>query len=398
MYAFIFVITLLVSVTALHGKEGYLCVPVADLVAAPFIEQSSKQHIKQAYQSLTLSPEQGTRSCLRVHQAIFNERVTIVDFKNHQVQIVLKNCFSKAMLGAFDESIKVWTYKDWVVTDDELVQMGIDQSVFPLEYNEKTRCDESIISLVYPWYDQVTQATYSAGTRFCLASTQTNDDTYTVLLFNPKQKELITAYIPKQYAQASGHFSSEERRKMFIALLYSWCDAEESIPFVWGGTSFITHGCHEVVLKKWFSSTDELASWDCSSSSKRPLSGLDASGLILRAAQICGISYYCCNSTALAHSLSSLSFSDMREGDIVWAPGYVGIIASLYTNEIIEAQGYARGYGSVHCISLKKRFADIKTWNDFAACCEKKIPLKSLDSQGRVVSHIPTFKLYRLSF
>lgn len=395
MCAFIVVINLLLCVILIQAQTGYICVPVADLIAEPF-GFSSKQRVKAAYESLSVSPEQGKESCLRVHQAIFNESVTIVASKNDQVQIILKNCVSKAMMGFFDETVKVWTFKDWVITDKELNQLGIDCSIFPGSYNEKTRCDESIISLLAPWYDDVTKIIYSAGTRFCLSPQQSNPDHYALILFDVHDKKLALSTVPKSYVVPSGFFTYEERRWLFVKLLYSWCNEGESVPFVWGGTSFSNFVSDDVVLKRSFTNNSATVSWDCSSCVTRPLSGLDASGLILRAAQICGIPYYCCNSRSIANSLSTVSFCALQEGDILWAPGYVGVIASLQNNEIIEAQGYARGYGSVHCISLKKRFAEIETWKDFVYCCENRIPLKSLDSQGRCVAYVPLFRVYRL--
>ncbi len=394
MNAVIFIGSILFCIS-LQAQVGYICVPVADLVAEPF-NLGNKQTIREAYESLTVSPEQGKGSCLRVHQAIFNEKVMIIAYKNNQVQIVLQNCSSKAMMGLFNEPVTVWTLKDWIITQEELDQLSIDQSIFPGAYNETTRCDPSIITLITPWFDDTTQVTYSAGSRFCLSSEQTDDDHCAVMLYDHKHKRSVIAHIPTSKTISSGFFTPEQRRKMFVNLLYSWCTKGKSIPFVWGGTSFIDFSDEPIVLKKWFNDGNESSSWVCPTSSKHSLSGFDASGLILRAAQICGMSYYCCNSRTVANSLSLVPFSELQEGDILWAPGYVAIIASLQNNEIIEAQGYSRGYGNVHSISLKKRFADIETWDDFIYCCENKIPLKSLDCQGRCVAYVPLFKIYRL--
>lgn len=395
MFAFIIILNLLVCLTTVQAETGFFCVPIADLVAAPFAFDSKLQ-IKNGYDSLSASPEQGKGSCLRVHQGLFNESVTIVAYKNDQVQIILKNCISKSMMGFYDEPVNVWTYKDWIVTQDEIDRLGIEQSVFPKIYDAKTRSDESIITLTFPWYDETTQVTYSAGTRLSLASVQNMHDHYAVLLYDPSQKNAILSYVPQSNALVSGFFTPQERKKIFVDLLYAWCNEGKLIPFVWGGTSFTQGAQDTVVLKKWFTDGAQLSSWDCSPCFSRLFSGLDASGLILRAAQICGIPYYCSNSRTVANTLFSVPYSELDEGDILWAPGYVGIIASLDNNEIIEAQGYSRGYGVVHRITLKKRFADIETWNDFIICCENNIPLKSLDSQGRPVSYVPLFKIYRL--
>lgn len=393
MSAFIVIATLLMWISSVQGQTGYFCVPVADLVAEPF-DFSVKEHIQNAYESLTISPEQGKKSCLRVHQGIFNESVTILAYKKDQVQIILNNCVSKAMMGIYHEPVKVWTLRDWIIEENEVDALNVPKLVFPPAYSDTTRSDSSIISLTVPWYDEVTQQSYSAGTRFCLASIQTRHDYYDIALYDHRHKKSVETSIAKSYAIPGGFFTFEERRKMFVNLLFSWCSEEKLIPFVWGGSSVINFLGNNVELKKSQGGIVAMA-WDCQDAA-RPFSGLDASGLVLRAAQICGIAYYCCNSRSITTMLSMVPFSEIEEGDILWAPGYCGVVASLAENNIIEAQGYARGYGAVHCIALNKRFADIETWKDFIFSCENRIPLKSLNSQGQCVAHIPQFKIYRL--
>lgn len=394
MLGFIFIINVIASCVSLYAQDGFIIVSVADLVAQPFMYTSTKQ-IKEAYESLTLSPEQGKGSCLRVHQALFNEAVTIVDYQDDQVQVVVKNCFAKPMPGMYVEPLTVWMLRESILTEEECNELD-DTNLFPLPYNEESRCDETTLTLLVPWYDEVTNTTYSAGTRFCRDKTKSTSETHAIKLYDAANKKSVSSHVPQSYALVSGNYTFLERRSMFVNLLYQWCTCGNSIPFVWGGTSFINYAHHKPVLKKWFAYGEQVSAWNYSSNGKSPLSGFDSSGLILRAAQICGFPYYCCNSSAVAHTLMNVPFSDIQEGDIVWAPGYLGVVASLDRNEIIEAQGYARGYGIVQCIDLKQRFSNAPTWHDFIQCCEKRIPLQSLDSQGRCVAHVPLLRLYRL--
>jgi hypothetical protein len=390
---YIIILILLCSYeVVLNAQEGFFCVPVADLVAVPF--QGTKDEIEHAYESLSLSPEYGQQSCLRVRQGIFNESVTILAYENDQVHVVLKNCFSKQIMSLYNQPIKVWTLKKWVLSREAVNELP-DYPIFPPAYGKNPDFDKSIIALAFPWYDDVTDLTYSAGTRFCLVSERSNEENFCITLYNAHKKCSVISYVPRTHALCYPDLSYKERRKQFVKLLYAWCNQQGPVPFVWGGTSFTHASNMDVALTTLVGQTESIA-WQPIQWTERPLSGLDASGLIVRAAQICGIEYFCCNSQTVANTLPILSAEDVQEGDILWAPGYLGIVASLDNNEIIEAQGYGRGYGKVHCITLQKRFQDILTWNDFFICCQNHVPLKSLDSQGRCVAHIPLVKIYRL--
>jgi hypothetical protein len=74
-----FFIRLLVCIffisSLLCGQVGYFCVPVADLIAQPF-SKSEKYSVADLYDTISISPERGKDSCLRVHQGIFNEQAT----------------------------------------------------------------------------------------------------------------------------------------------------------------------------------------------------------------------------------------------------------------------------------------------------------------------------------
>jgi len=77
----------------------------------------------------------------------------------------------------------------------------------------------------------------------------------------------------------------------------------------------------------------------------------------------------------------------IREGDLIWIPGHVMVVASLPNNTIIEARGYRAGYGKIHELPLNKLLKILQTglsWNRLAST---KKPLNLLNKEGRHKHH-----------
>ncbi len=400
MHVFITLVFLFFAVNVIHGQVGYFCVPVADLVDKPFVAKNGRT-VAELYDKISISPEQGKSSCLRVHQGIFNELVKIIRYENSQVFVELSDCYSCAMPRQKQQPVRLWTRADWVVAQETLKQLGIPEDIFPkpIENSDNNSfLDDRCITLILPWYDQVTDVTYSAGTRFVMVNDKVDSENYTVTLYHASNKLVATSQIPKNLAIVSKPFLTRaEQKKAFVELLQHWCSLEGIIPFVWGGSSFNYRAKNNyAVLEEEYTYGSQCSYWRCPLIEQKPYSGFDASGLILRAAQIVGAPYFCINSATIANSLQPLfPGQQLEEGDIVWMPGYVGVVGSLENNELIEAQGYSRGYGKIHSIALKDRYATIKTWQDFLYCYEQGIPLQSLNAKGQVVGSIPKFFIYK---
>src|SRR5205814_4688733 len=106
-----------------------------------------------------------------------------------------------------------------------------------------------------------------------------------------------------------------------------------------------------------------------------PKNGFDCSGVILRAAQIAGIPYFCKNTTTIAQCLTPLkSEQQLREGDLILIKGHVMIVSDITKNLLIEARSYGHGYGKLHEISIDQVFEGIETYKDLCdAYYEKKV-------------------------
>lgn len=339
------------------AEIGYFCVPVADLIAAPFAVHN-KSVVASLYNEISIAPERHKESCHRIHQGIFNEQVTILEYRNHQIYIELTNCFSLPVLGSEKQSVKAWTYEDWIISEKDLKQHGVGTSVFPpaLHYLDTQSSQRDIITLLVPWYDSVTETTYSAGTRFCIYDSISYDDEYTIFIYDARKKSIAISVVPHGIALVSNFKDRDEQRKAFVELLYFWCSLDGDIPYVWGGTSFLyTCQNNDAALEHGYDARGNFLEYWNRPGFSRPYAGFDASSLLLRAAQIVGIPFFCINSTTLTHYLQPIQPGEMlQEGDIIYAPGYVGIVGDMDRNELIEAQGYARGYGKVHVVPLKK--------------------------------------------
>lgn len=400
MQCFFKLLGLLVFLHAsLHGQIGYFCVPVADLLPQPFVK-SGNNSIAALYDSISISPERGKESCLRSHQGIFNEQVTILGYENQQVYIELTNCFAQPMPGQNLHPTRFWTLADWVISEQRIETLEIEPSIFPepIRYEDSYPTNKNnLITLLLPWYDSVTDTVYSAGTRFVVIQNRSNEEGYVIKLFDRYRQCATSTSIPRAIALPLCFETVTEQRKAFVELLELWCSFDGSIPYVWGGTSF-SYLCHNdrAVLQQEYKNGVLLAYWNRPAIKQHPYAGFDASGLILRAAQIVGASYFCINSTSMANYLRPLRQGEfLEEGDILWAPGYVGVVGNFERNELIEAQGYARGYGNVHTIALKNKFADINSWQDFLYFYEHGLPLQSLNSEGYIVGLVSKYILFK---
>jgi hypothetical protein len=388
-------IAMMIIFSSMEGMIGYFCVPVVDLVAKPFSVSKNKS-IAALYEGISISPERGKDSCLRVHQGIFNEQVTILGYQNEQVHIELTNCFSQPMPG-LQCPVQFWTRADWVISHEELDHIGIDHTIFPypIRYDSCYQSSEEYITLIMPWYDLVTDSLYSAGTRFVII----NDlpEGYAIVLYNYQTQHTASSIVPKSIALPGSFKTADEQKKAFVELLQIWCSLDDAIPFVWGGTSFSYVCCDDkALLEQEYKDGVVRAYWNRPAIKQRPYSGFDASGFIMRAAQIVGAPFFCLNSTTVSHNLRSLQHHEaLEEGDILWTPGYVAVVGSIERNELIEAQGYARGYGKMHALKLHNKFANIYSWNDFLYSYERGLPLQSLNKDGYIVNTIPKYILYK---
>jgi hypothetical protein len=381
-------------------QKGYFCAPVADLLIKPIQSKRSPLSVREAYANISLQPEQGNYACPRVHQGLFNEPVTILQSEGDEVQVEITNCFFDSAFYR-DRQSKYWTLREWIVSNEELAAADIaEKDAFPtaISYREGY-FDPSAVTLIYPWYDPVSKMSFSAGTRFVRSSNRKETHAFAVQLYNPVTKQIIETAIPKQLAR-TGLFDNEvDQQAAFVKTLYSWINYDDlSIPYVWGGVSFILRTDDEFELKSESKHCEECFAWVRPSIKESPITGLDCSCMILRAAQANDIPYYYKNATTVCNYLHPLTPSEKLEaGDILWTPGHVVIVGNIERNEIIESTGYHLGYGKMHVLPLHKKYKDMNSWQDLIKAYYNGQPLEVLNIDGSVRSVAALYRILKFS-
>ena len=394
LFCLIFII-LFMAHKALYANlsRAVVCVPITDLIGHPLTHAT--------YEALPLCgilPTQAA-SCPRLHQLLFNEQVTVVNSEspiegNIQVQVphlfFITNDINKPQQT-------YWMRADHILFLDELEKKGINYSHVPppIKINNPQSLEQKkVVTLCRPFYDQQTDQTYSVGTRFVKAGPATYKG-QKVYLLDGKKNTMTTVMLPKS-AYIDCAKDIHEKKKQFVQLIQQWAHPKKGfIPYVFGGCS-ITHTSNATLFKTNESPT--LATYaELPDFKHTPKPGIDCSGLVARAAQLCGIAYFYKNTLTLAQYLPPLSKTQKLEaGDLIWIPGHVMVVTDLKNNLMVEARSYAHEFGKVHEIALDNVFLGIKTYDNLVAAFHQKTPLKRLDKSGTIRETFKEFKLLKL--
>lgn len=385
--------------TLCEAKKALVIVPVADLVGQPL----STSNVFFSYHNIPLAagtPKQSS-VCPRLHQLLFNEIVDVIEKQNDEVQVNISTVYHLIQMSTKPQ-ITYWAHKKNLVPLEILDKKRVDIHKIPppIDFNNPSleTTHANTITLIYPWVNPITKQTFSSGTRFVLTPQQPQKNYYSIYLFNPMNFSFTETAIPKQLCLHYNNLHSNgERITLFIQLLRKWAHPDNGfIPYVWGGCSFINvckkdmFSSHEIKNELSYFARDEIQSI--------PKNGFDCSGLIARAAQICGIPYFLKNTTTLAAQLGSLQKKEkLHEGDLIWMPGHVMVVSSILNNTIIEARGYRAGYGKIHELPLHKVFKDITTFSDLQRIYFNNKPFYLLNKENEVSSTITTYKLLKLA-
>ena len=386
----------------LVAEKAVIVVPVADLVGQPLASfYKNEKLIEQAYADLAWAGlgKLHSYACPRLHQALFNEIVELIEIRGQEALIRIPNLFYQTISNSNPQS-EYWTLRKNVMTFDQLKKYDIKSSFFPqpIEYNcsDLGRCSRNVVTLTHPFAVPSTKQIVSAGTRFVKAPKQTSKDNVSVYVYNHDHKKIDLIDIPTTHSQSYQDGSTQEKIDNFVALLRNWTQSIGTIPYVWGGCS-ITH----VHPTNQFHEQKSHYNHQPTAYVVRPLKtdckgGVDCSGLIARAAQIVGIPYFYKNSYTIANQLSMLQPTEsLQEGDIIWLAGHVIVIASKTT--IIEARHYEHGYGKIHEIPLSEQFKGITCTADLEKVFFQKIPLSRLNNKGEQMETYKHFKLLKLA-
>jgi len=288
---------------------------------------------------------------------------------------------------------------------DTLKKHTIDIQKFPkpIVCSQKyTQPTQSIITLLQPFFDHTTGQHLSAGTRFVEYTQKKSSHVVFVYVFDPIKYHFNLIQIPKTACLRNTPRNKNESIDLFMRILKLWAhqSAPYVIPYVLGGCSFIhTYPAYQFSLKQSVGHDHKKGNaFIYNTAPSTVASGFDCSGIILRAAQMARIPYFCKNTSAIAAKLKPLANNDrLQNGDLIWIPGHVIIVADTKKNTIIEARGYDQGYGKVHEIPIEEQFKHIKTFQNLVDAYRHKKPLVRLNRNGAVVQTIANYKLFKLS-
>ncbi len=364
-------VPLIVS-SSVSPQEGIITVPVADLVGQSLRTLMPEQDVKKAYADVSMCfTYTGSTTCPRLHQALFNERVTILKAEGEELYIELPDTYYGFENGS-KKNNRYWTLAQYVTPRAFFKQRGLSEQCIPSLEGESSTLHTIILTM--PWYAKSTGYTYSVGTRFTVA--RTGLQSYSVYIFDPQRATIHIDYVPKSISIHQKHMlgSDAHIRTQFIKIIKRWIqNSSAAIPYVWGGASYTGISTQNAI-------------------------GFDCAKLIFRGARISGIPLYISNSSGLAASLACLNnYESIRLGDIIWIPGHVIIISNITHNLAIEARGYDHGYGKLHEIPIAHLFKNIHTYYDLIHAYRNHIPLERLDAQKNVVQVIKEFKLLSLT-
>jgi len=378
-------------VAPLNGYKSHLAVincPVADLIGEPF-----NHNVIKRYMNLPLYAEGAC--CPRVHQALYNEVVKIVDETECEYCVEIANTYFVSEKNKNPQT-RYWTLKKNCTMLDDEIKKYIPT---PISYKKpETKTTKPTIVLTQPWHDNMSGNCFSVGTRFIYCPRYSDNEIITVILYDFIKQKDITCGIHRSECRVEDKTNSQNNlRTEMIALLRSWISGHCStvVPYVWGGCSY-TERYAGSFRQKYDKQTD------CCiyvyPKTKRSLKiGFDCSGAILRAAQCVGIPYFCKNSYTASTQLKSINaYRDVEIGDIIWIQGHVIVIADLERNRIIEARGYPHGYGKLQEMPISQAFEGIETIQQLVERLNTKKGLKRLDKKGTVVATIPHYKILKL--
>jgi hypothetical protein len=386
----------------LSAQKAVIVVPVADLVGQPLASfYKNQKPVEQSYLDLAWAGlgKLHTYACPRLHQALFNEVVDLIEIQGQEARIRLPNLFYQTHTNSCPQS-DYWTLRRNLITFDELKERGLNIALFPqpIEYANPdfAQYSRNVVTLIHPFTPTHIQQTLSAGTRFVQAQKQSHKDKVSVYFYNGKHQAFDLIDIPKQHIIVYRDGSPKQKMHEFVSLLRDWTQTVGTIPYVWGGCSITqSHPTNQFHEQKAYYNRQPIA-YVVRPAKTECKEGVDCSGLIARAAQIVGIPYFYKNSYTIASQLSPLQpTQSLQEGDIIWIAGHVIIVASKTT--IIEARHYEHGYGKIHEIPLSEQFKGINSTADLEKAFFQKQPLLRLNKEGKLMETYKNFKLLRLA-
>lgn len=181
--------------------------------------------------------------------------------------------------------------------------------------------------------------------------------------------------------------SLQEAKKLFLGILKLWIGNAETaaIPYVWGGCSFIERlAPRDFKYVTAMRDADEIGNWQ-RTSAPGVHTGFDCTGVLLRAAQVAGIAYFCKNSTTLGKDMKDVAQGEaLEDGDIILIPRHVLIVSSLKNNTVIDTSSYSGGDASLQERPLLAKL-NVKDFAALRLCAETKQPIERVNFKGEKI-------------
>lgn len=384
--------------------QAVVHVPVADLVGQPILDFKLAPSISESYAHLPLASAHKNSVCPRMHQALFNEIVTVIEERGDELRITLPHAIYTSNYDASTQNIFLMLKKHVtpldVLDDNNLAVTQIPQSIDAAKKNIVT-ANNNVVTLWLPFKSPVTGKVYSAGTRFVQAAQRRITDlVFKVYEYDADRQQFHMIKIPKKICfEAGKNYTTGERIRAYVDLLRAWAHLNGAVPSAQGGCSFTTECFSPEFIVVHARSTDGqvLSFWQRPEMRNIVQSGFDISGAVYRAAQICGIPYFFKNSPAAAQYLGEKRrISTIVEGDIIWVPYGLFVISSLQDNTVIACCGYDPGYGRVVELPLNRVFKNINTISELLYAINNGGSYELLNADGAVSRTVQECKILAL--
>lgn len=371
--------------------QAVCIVPVANLFGEGMHQKYpmlSSEAIAQLY-TFTQAPVNNS-DCLRIHQLLFHETVTVTQELENEVCIQLHNVFHDNNFWDGKQST-YWTLKEYVIPVESIENADL----LPIQFDYKNLetfepVEDTIFTLTEPFKDPLTNATYSVRTRFVILN-QT-EKTVIVARYNAETYSMEPLEIGKKYGVLNAQLTPEKAAQAVVGLLKGWTQKKETFATLLGGCSGTATVKPSQAAITEYTCTDQIAfKAHCNQNIAAPYSGFDCPGLIMSACQIFNIPFCAKNTLTAFRYLRPFDQSQdsLEIGDMIMTKGYLGMIVDLQKNLIVEARNNTFHEGTIRVTPLKNTFLGINTYQELLNKYFAKDSLTLIDKDGNGLLTLP---------
>jgi hypothetical protein len=394
IYATLFYIVCFSNPYVYSTQKAVVNVAVTDLIGQQITTLIPHISAQESYENIPLCAGEikSSMACPRLHQLVYNDIVDVLKIVNDEACISISHGYY-VIPSSSQPQTTYWTLKKNLTFLDDITANNIPTARIPqpIDYSDTKNSAlnaSEIVTLTEPHYDSALDRTFSTGTRFVAVSTpKKRSSKISVFAIDYPKMKCHTVKIPTFKCMINnGTKTKSERIADFVTLLKKWAHTKKGfIPYVWGGTSFITPIRTDFKEVTKTGHKGDYAFYEYEKNHQSPKNGFDCSGIILRAAQICGIAYFCKNTTTIAQCLKPLaSDQQLKNGDLILIKGHVMIVSDIAKSLLIEARSYGHGYGKIHEIPIGLVFENIQNYTDLLNTYYDKKAIKRKDKNGKV--------------